>query len=205
MKPRAIILLLILLFAIGITSVYGKPVSDLFKNQFPTVDVHVNGEKIVSTIPSFKVDGTTVAPVRALAQAMGGFVLYNDEDVNIVKPYVNIVVAKEIKVKDDGKYQLVNPFLAVKKGETGSFGVLAEVAEAPRAEELYFKLIITDANGEEKYSSPIRLFTDTTFLYLDQVKDFTFDGSSDHYKVKFLMKTPATDFVTVGENRIYVR
>ncbi|MBO8171188.1 MAG: hypothetical protein H0Z33_04755 [Bacillaceae bacterium] len=193
-------LILALMLLIGITTVYGKPVSGLVFDKYPSIRVNINGESLDSSVPPFVIEGTSVAPVRSLAREMGGFVSYEDGTVNITKPHVNMIVSAIKNGEDNRLY----PFMAVKAGQTLTFKVFVEVAQAPEAEELFFKVVIEDQDGTEQFSSSPSMFTDSRFIFTQKVPEFTFEESQDYYTVKFLMKTPDSDYVTVGQNVIYV-
>lgn len=209
MKQKLLLLIVLILLA-GVATGYSEPRADLYLGQFPTAKVTVNNKALNSDPSPFIVeDGTTVVPLRAIAKEMGGFISYSDGVVRVVKPHVNVTVSQVIKQNSDKEYLIEKPFTTVAKGQTATFSVFVDVDNAPVSDEVTFKLMITDENGAEVAGKTPTVYSTlrngTSFMTTYVVPNLTFGTNHSYYSVKFLMKTPYSDYVTVGQNTISIK
>lgn len=68
---RSLILIVLLLFTFSATAY--AAVNGLYKGR-PIVKVFVNGQEVQSTVPGQIIDGSTMLPLRAVAEALGAYV-----------------------------------------------------------------------------------------------------------------------------------
>lgn len=72
MKKKILLLVAaLMIFATGVIS--ASSLNGDYKGN-PIVNVFVNGKKVVSEVPAMIIDGTTMIPLRAVSEAMGGVV-----------------------------------------------------------------------------------------------------------------------------------
>ncbi|WP_438446673.1 stalk domain-containing protein [Gorillibacterium sp. sgz5001074] len=138
---------------------------------YSKVRVNVNGSTMSTDgVPAFMVKGSTVLPLRQVADAFHAIVKWDEgsQTANIFKPNVNMFVAQEASSSNIKK-----PFGKVDKGSSRSFDVFVQVDNLLTGAS-GFKLSVLDPYGSEVASS-----------------DNTMDGAQDNFwfiapfKVKF--------------------
>lgn len=168
---------------------------------YPKVRINMNGTTVSgSGVPAFSIDGSTVLPLRQVANQLHTIVKWDssNETVNMYKPNVNIMVATKV---DQGKTVngVKSPFLKVDQGSTKSFDVFVQVDNLLTSVD-GFKLSIVDPNGNEVDSSESSMdSSEVNFWYVWPFKvNFSERGN---YTVRFAFEVDGTSY-TVGEKLI---
>lgn len=80
MKKKIIMLAAILLMFASVAS--GSSINGDYKGN-PIVNVFVNGSKVISDVPAMIIDGTTMIPLRAVAESMGGVIGWDQNSYSV--------------------------------------------------------------------------------------------------------------------------
>ncbi|GAB7387497.1 hypothetical protein BSNK01_13340 [Bacillaceae bacterium] len=200
---------LIVLLLFGITTVYSAG-GGKYLERFDIVRVLVNGEEVEADgVPAFQSEGVTMVPLRAMAEKLGLLTKYQafNNTVEITKPIVNLVLARDIQIKD-GERALVSLINFVEKGTSLSFHAYAKIAHAPLADELVLRFVMENPAGEvivEGKSQPWSTIKGGNAFAMSSPIEVFFDQEGE-YKVKLQMEDAVTKrFVTVGEASIFAK
>lgn len=100
--------LVVLLLSTGV--VFAANVNGDYKG-FPIVKVNLNGEPVTSTVPATNFYGSTVLPLRAVAEALGTTVDWDPatSTANLTKIGVSMVMCESVEWKNDS-YSIKNVY-----------------------------------------------------------------------------------------------
>lgn len=164
---------------------------------YSKVRVTVNGDTLsMDGVPAFNVNGSTVLPLRQVAEAFHAIVKWDSgsQTANIYKPNVNMFVAQEASTSNVKK-----PFGKVDQGITRSFDVFVQVDQLLTGVD-GFKLSILDPYGNEVAGSEESIdATQDNFWFITPFK-VKFSESGE-YTVRFAFDVDGK-YVTVAEKLI---
>jgi hypothetical protein len=181
-------------------------------NGFPKAKIFVNDNEITvkdGEVPAFVIDGSTVLPIRKIAESLQAIVKWDSETMtaNIYKPNVHMFVSEDVKID---KYKQVSsiksPFSVVETGKTVDFVVVVQV-DSLKANTSGFKISIVKPDGDQYDSTEVSTDKGLTnklingFGYTSppfNVK-FTQKGS---YLVKFSFKSTDDKYTVVSQKTI---
>lgn len=154
-----------------------------------------------SDVPGFIVKGTTVLPLRTLADSLQALVKWDNTNktVNIYKPNVHMTVAREIR-KD---YSMKDPFGAVKHKDAVDFFVFAQVDNI-QSNISSVRVSIISPDGGNAITPVVKARSDQkdSFWLVVPFNGVSFDQYGK-YTVKFEMQLDeGSDFVVVSEKEI---
>lgn len=164
---------------------------------YSKVRVNVNGDTMsMDGVPAFNVNGSTVLPLRQVAEAFNAIVKWDSgtQTANIYKPNVDMFVAQEASTSNIKK-----PFGKVDQNTTRSFDVFVQVDNLLTGVD-GFKLSILDPYGSEVDSSVNSIDgSQDNFWFIAPFK--VKFSESGNYTVRFAFDVDGK-YVTVSEKLI---
>ncbi|WP_231571128.1 stalk domain-containing protein [Gordoniibacillus kamchatkensis] len=120
--------------------------------RFARAKVYVNdAEQSFSDgdVPAFITHGTTVLPLRTLADSLQALVRWDNKNmtVSLYKPNVHMFVVKDL-IKQDGGYTMKYPFGGVTRGDKLDFVVFAQIDNL-KTNVSSFKISIKTPSGND--------------------------------------------------------
>lgn len=174
MKAKRLLLLITIFSTVFAASVYADSLWGSYEG-YPIVKVKANDSDVTiegGSAPAFVINGSTVLPIRPIADAMGAAVKWDSatKTANLYKPNVHIITAT--KVSKDGK-SIDGTFSKVTKGDTISFAANVQVDNF-KGGFTNFRISVNDPFGEPVDSIDVPMG--------DAADNFWFTAS---FKVKF--------------------
>ena len=187
-KPLVIILtcLLILSSAIAVFSNNGE------YEGFSIINVIINGKKIKSDIPAVIFYGKTMMPVREVSDTMKSMVEWNSttKTVSIIKPEIDMIIAKQIDENQDGSVSIVNTIRMLQKGKESTFYSLLQLEGLIKGKYTY-RVVILDPKGEvlinNGENSVVVTEEEGSFIKIMPFNNITFDNAGT-YQLCFQLK-----------------
>ncbi|GBF11097.1 stalk domain-containing protein [Tepidibacillus infernus] len=210
MKKRVVIILTMILLFSAVTVYAGNAIYGYF-NGYEKVKVLLNGEQMVSKVPGFIIENTTVLPLKTIAESMGAIVYWDEEKslVKMIKPNVNMQLTAN-PVLDNGNYVIYSPFgkIPTNRRSGFNFAVYSEVDNLPN-EKIQIKVVLKDPDGklvEEGETKTFDATNEDSLQYVTPFKNIDFIKTGN-YRVEFLLKSEATrgEFLKIGEKLILVK
>lgn len=218
----------ILILALGITVFLGgyasaNGINGFFKG-FPIVKVMVNGDEVKSDIPAINFNGSTMLPLRKMAENLNFAVEWDDKTwtASVTKPQVDMILCdyygeaespeQALEIQDDyGRTLLIdriigNPFSRFETG-TYSFNAYIDVSGLESGKSYVDRLLIVDSEGNTIYTSPqnepyLMPQGQSGFLYTLGIQDITF-ASTGVYTMKYQLSVGG-EYMTVYEKQLEV-
>lgn len=209
MKKKIVILTSIIFLFSVITVNVGNVANAATENNF--AKVMLNGKEVDSKVPVYFIEGTTVLPVRAIAEAIGLISKWESDKqtVQLIKPNVNMLFTTAVK-DNKGNTMVYSPFGKISQAMryNFSFYVYSEVDNLPN-EKLQIKVVLFDPDGKKVQEGDVESFDATnenSLQYINFFKDITFVKSGT-YRVQFLLKSQSTnnEYLKIGEKLIFVK
>lgn len=203
MKKVIIALLTIALLSTGV--VYAASINGNFKG-YPIVNVNLNGAKVTSDVPAVVLDGRTLLPTRAIAEALNCVVLWDAPTMtaNIIKPTVNMIYILDYTVESDDSWNLINVggFDIIGKDKMANFYV--EVGSMDR-QVCEFRTVAYDPKGNVIGTSvPDSAVIDNNgLMIIDSIENLTF-SIPGNYTFRFQIKYNG-EYQSVGETKVIVQ
>lgn len=146
MKKRLVIMLTCLLILSSVVVAFS--VNGEYEG-FSIINVIINGERIKSDIPAVLFYGKTMMPVREVSDSINSMVDWNSDTktVNIIKPEIDMIVAKQIDENQDGSISIANTIRMLEKGKEASFFGLLQLEGLVKGKYTY-RIVILDPKGE---------------------------------------------------------
>jgi hypothetical protein len=203
MKAQRLLTLSIAIFLLSTGVVTAASVWGEFDG-FAKAKVYINDEEKTfadSDVPAFITHGTTVLPLRTLADSLHALIRWDNarQTVSIYKPNVNMFVGQDIS-KD---YTLKQPFGGVKHGDTLDFIVFAQIDNL-KTNVTSFKMSIKTPSGADAVDPVVQAVTQPAeSVWLPwQFKGVKF-SEYGKYTVQFSMKLDdGSDYQVVAEKQI---
>jgi len=198
MKVRRLVFLTLALSLVAAGAVMGESMWGNYAG-YSKAKVYVNDTELSNSgsVPAFVINGSTVLPLRQVAEAMNSIVKWDssNQTANIYKPNVALFVAEKVTSSNEVK----KPFGKVTAGIRRPFDVFAQVDNL-KVNATGVRISIVDPYGSEVdritegLSSPGSNFWFTTHF---EIK-FSETGN---YKVRFAVEVDGT-YHTVEEKLI---
>jgi len=206
MKKKLIISVFVVLFVLTAVVTAGGINGDY--QGFPIVNVLVNGEKVESQVPAINFKGSTLLPVRAIAEATKSLVEWdgNTWTANLVKPEVNMFFVDSIEESEDGSDVLVNPFKLASVGTPNAFYTYTSV-DGLKEGICKYRVIVQDPKGDivfntNEYEFVVESDDAGGFVAYNYYDNLTF-RQTGKYIFKFQIESKAI-FETVHETNLIV-
>ncbi len=157
-----------------------------------------------------EVPASSVGSVQDIVEKMGGFTYYDKKSgkLTVEKPEVNLLILEGIQQYRNKDIVFSNPIKGwTDKDIPRSFGVFAEIDNAPVSKELKCKVVLIGPNGKEVDSGKEHTFSTKygTSFYFSEPFISTKLGFYGTYKVQLLMKRSKDEpYAVVGENSFTV-
>jgi hypothetical protein len=179
---------------------------------FPKAKILVNDNELTfkdGEVPAFVIDGSTVLPIRKVAESLQAIVNWDSETMtaNIYKPNVHMFVSEDVKIdKFKQVSSIKSPFSVVETGKTVDFVVVVQV-DSLKANTSGFKISIVKPDGEQYDSTEVSTVKGITSKLINgfgytsppfNVK-FTQKGT---YVVKFSFKSTDDKYTVVSQKTI---
>ncbi|GIP39742.1 hypothetical protein J31TS4_30220 [Paenibacillus sp. J31TS4] len=147
MKAKRILILACIIFLFGTVTAFADSLWGRYEN-YNKARVYLNDTELAPSsggVPSFIINGTTVVPLRQLAEELEATVQWNNDTLTakIYKPNVHMFVSLDV----DKDYSVKRPFGKVNHGETRNFVVSTQV-DSLKAKATGFMLTIKAPNGQ---------------------------------------------------------
>ena len=210
-KRKVAIILSSLLFLSTLTVYAGTGLYGYFYD-YEKVKVRVNGQEVYSKVPGFIIDGSTVLPLRAVSEALGAIVKWNNDTrtANLIKPNVNMLFSVNPVQDRNENFVIYIPFgkIPQSKRYDFSFYLYSEVDNLPK-ESVYVKAMIVDPNGSKVAEGAVKSVDasdENSLVYVHPFKNINFDKNGT-YKMQFLVKGDSTSnqYLVIGEKSIEVK
>lgn len=204
MKARKIMALVLVILVFSAASATAGTLWGTYSG-YAKINVAVNGEEKVfknGEVPAISFEGTTMMPVRAMAQSFGVLTKWDEanQTVNFYKPNVNLTIVEDITIdKKNDLYKFGYPFGKVKKNSKLDFSVLVAVDNL-KTEISSLMLSIHSPSGEVVASNeePFDAYLESFWLPM-RMKNVSFDEEGS-YSVKLSLKlTDSSSYVAVAE------
>jgi hypothetical protein len=203
MKVQRLFTLMLVFFILSTATVVASSMWGNFQG-YSKAKILVNGEAQYfsnSEVPGFIVQGSTVMPLRSLADSLQAMVKWNgsNQTSSLYKPNVHMIVVKNISEN----YSMDQPFGVVKQGKTIDFVVFTQVDNL-KASISSVRVSMVTPSGQSAVS-PVEKSIDEqkeTFWLPVAFQNVTFDESGV-YTVKFAMKLEGdSEYTVVSEKQI---
>jgi hypothetical protein len=187
MKAKRLIILTLVFSLVFGATVYADSLWGNYGG-FPKAKVLVNDSELTfkdGEVPAFVIDGSTVLPIRKVAESLQAIVKWDKETMtaNIYKPNVHMFISEEVKIdKNKQVSSIKSPFSVVEKGKTVDFLVIVQV-DSLKANTTGFKISIIKPDGEEYDSNEVSTSTSLS----NKLPDI-FGYTSPPFNVKFSQK-----------------
>ena len=186
--------------ALSTAAVYASGISGSYKG-FPIANVTLNGAKVASDVPGIILDSRTLLPVRAIAEAMGSVIQWDQKTMTakIIRPTINLIFAGDITEDPKGHLTLADAGSYYNTTGTNRWeNFYVEIG--PMEEKTYeYRISAFDPKDNLIGSSEIQseiIGKEGLIAYLP-VENLTY-SISGNYKFKFQIKYDGK-FETVGE------
>lgn len=201
MKAQKIIFLILVIFVVGAASAAAGTLWGTY-GEYAKVKVIVNGEdktSINSKISPIRMDDSTLLPADLVIDSFGMLMHWDDtnQTLELNKPDVNLMIAKEITTKKDLITSIKYPFSVVTKGDVIDFVVLAQV-ENLKVNWTNVEVALYSPNDDKitVFNTGSKSGNEESFWLPVEMKGVSFDQSGD-YVVKVSFKTKDSDEYTV--------
>lgn len=120
---------------------------------FSIVNIIVNNKRVKSDIPAVIFFGKTMMPVREVSESLKTIAEWNSttKTVNIIKPEIDMIIAKEIQENSDGSVSIANTLRMLQKGNDNSFKGLLQIEGLIKGKYTY-RIVILNPSGEIHYN-----------------------------------------------------
>ncbi|OEF99926.1 hypothetical protein BHF71_07405 [Vulcanibacillus modesticaldus] len=210
---KKIILLISLIFLFNVVTVYaGSAIYGYFYG-YDKVKVFIDGEEVISKVPAFIIDNTTVMPLRAIAESLDVIVTWDDEEqtARLIKPNVNMqFTANPVFDKEKRTYVVYSPFGKIPKNQRYhfSFHVYSEIDNLPY-ENVQIRVLLKDPDGEvvaEGFAQSFDATEENSLQYINFFQNIDFIKTGN-YSVELQLSSESTqnEFVKIGEKLILVK
>ncbi|MBP1992707.1 stalk domain-containing protein [Paenibacillus eucommiae] len=209
MKVQRLFTLMLVFFVLSTATVLASSIWGDFEG-YSKARVMVNGDVQQfsdSEVPAFIVNGSTVLPLRSLADSLQSLVKWDNSNktVSLFKPNVHMITVEKIDI--DGKsYQLKQPFGEVKQGKKIDFDVFTQVDNL-KANISSVKISVKSPSGSDAVAAVEKAITKQTEAFWLPVR---FSGvsfeESGIYNVTFAMKLEGSnEYSVVSEKQIVAK
>ncbi|TCZ77695.1 hypothetical protein E0485_09430 [Paenibacillus albiflavus] len=207
MKVRRIIVLTLIILVGGVTSAVADTLWGTYRD-YAKVRVIVNGEDktpINSNISPIKMDGSTMLPIDLVIDSFGPLMHWDatKQTLELNKPDVSLMIAKEFISKKDEIFSLKYPFSGVKKGSVIDFVVLVQV-ENLKVNWTNVEVALYSPNDIKivYFNTEMKPGKEESFYLPVDMKNVSFEESGD-YIVRVSFKTVDSDkYTVVSQKRI---
>jgi hypothetical protein len=203
MKVQRLFTLMLVFFILSTATVVASSIWGDFEG-YSKARITVNGESQYfssSEVPAFIVKGSTVLPLRTLADSLQAMVKWDssNQTASLYKPNVHMILVKDIS-KD---YSMDQPFGVVKQGKKIDFVVFTQVDNL-QANLTSVRISIISPSGQSAVTSVEKSINEQkkTFWLPVPFQNVSFDESGE-YTVKFAMKLEGdSSYTVVSEKQI---
>lgn len=211
MGKKKIILVSLIVLLLSTGAVFATSVNGDYKG-FPVVNVTLNGEPVTSTVPATNFYGSTVLPIRAVAESLGTIVNWDAKTstANLVKIGVNMIICESVQIEDD-IYSITNvstPYFT-SGSYTNDFSVFYDSDEIPSGAlngQYSLRTVIYDNAGNVLSTGSESTYnTDegTGFWGSSDYENVIFPEAGD-YSLEFQIKSANGIYQTLGKRTLIV-
>ncbi|SCY18398.1 stalk domain-containing protein [Alkaliphilus peptidifermentans] len=190
MKKKMILALTIMLF-VTTAFVSAASVNGEFKG-FPVVNVKVNGTTVDSSVPAVNFFGSTLLPVRSIAETFNAIVDWDGDTwtVNLIKPDVDMMFFEDIWLDE---YEDLNFTHAFKYSSTGYNSLFTHTQVDGLPIGTYdLRVVILDPNNQIIFTTQEYTYTiedeDLNAFYLTNYYEDIYFKEIGKYKFQFQIK-----------------
>lgn len=203
MKKKGLILV-VLVFLLSSTAVFAANVNGTFAG-FPIVNVNLNGEVLKPSVPGIVLQGSTLLPVRSVAESLNALVSWDQTTMTakIIKPEVTMCFVSDVTENADGTWDLIGPYEYSEVGIQGEFIIFYEFGSV-EPNEYEYRIVAKDPSGDILNSSISETFEVDKYGVrgYTTVDDLVFK-SPGNYKFDFQIKFNG-EFKTVESKTLLV-
>ena len=159
---------------------------------FSIVNVFINNKRVKSDVPAVIFYGKTMMPVREVSEAMRSIVEWNSttRTVSIIKPEIDMLIAKQIEENTDGSVSIANTIRMLPKGKESTFSSLLQIDGLIKGKYTY-RVVILDPKGEVFHNDGEKQVVVTeeegSFFKIVPHKNLTFEAAGT-YQLCFQLK-----------------
>ncbi|MEL7655515.1 MAG: stalk domain-containing protein [Bacillota bacterium] len=208
MKPsKAIIIVLVLVMFTSVS--WAASINGDYKG-FPIVKVTLNGKPVTSSVPATNFYGSTVLPVRAVAESLGTVVNWDAKTAtaNLMKINANMILAESVDWKNDA-YVITNVWTSVFIAEDYyyDFDVFYDSDMLPEGllkGKYAIRTVICDSNKDVIYTSMESTFNadeEDGFWGVSEYRNVVFPKVGD-YTLEFQMKSEGGTYQTMDKRTL---
>lgn len=197
---KKVITILLIFVLLSTTVAFAASVNGSYKD-YPIVNVTLNDAKVSSNVPAIVLDGSTLLPTRAIAEALNCYVKWDQPTMTakIIKPTVNMIFFGDSKEESDGTWNLTNVGCSNDALGTDKFANFYIEIGPMDGKEYEYRVVAYDPNGNALKSSETgsATFSDAGTMIKIAIDSLTY-SKSGAYTFKFQIKYDG-EFRSVGE------